>query len=128
MHLQYFGIKYPFTSDNLDEMFLDLNETYEDSVKSKMLHVIFTPKGSRLRMPDFGTNLVQYIFEPNDGDTLSNIKSEITIQVGKYVPGVRFDDISVVRDDKDERGTVVILYYTIQKGENEVSESLGIKI
>ena len=79
-------------------------------------------------MPDFGTNLVQYIFEPNDGDTLSNIKSEITIQVGKYVPGVRFDDISVVRDDKDERGTVVILYYTIQKGENEVSESLGIKI
>lgn len=128
MHLQYFGIKYPFTSNNLDEMFLDLNETYEDSVKSKMLHVIFTPKGSRLRMPDFGTNLVQYIFEPNDGDTLSNIKSEITIQVGKYVPGVRFDDISVVRDDKDERGTVVILYYTIQKGENEVSESLGIKI
>lgn len=126
--MQNFGIKYPFTSDNLDEMFLDLNETYEDSVKSKMLHVIFTPKGSRLRMPDFGTNLVQYIFEPNDGDTLSNIKSEITIQVGKYVPGVRFDDISVVRDDKDERGTVVILYYTIQKGENEVSESLGIKI
>lgn len=126
--MQYFGIKYPFTSDNLDEMFLDLNETYEDSVKSKMLHVIFTPKGSRLRMPDFGTNLVQYVFEPNDGDTLSNIKSEITIQVGKYVPGVRFDDISVVRDDKDERGTVVILYYTIQKGENEVSESLGIKI
>lgn len=126
--MQYFGIKYPFTSDNLDEMFLDLNESYEDSVKSKMLHVIFTPKGSRLRMPDFGTNLVQYIFEPNDGDTLSNIKSEITIQVGKYVPGVRFDDISVVRDDKDERGTVVILYYTIQKGENEVSESLGIKI
>lgn len=126
--MQYFGIKYPFTSDNLDEMFLDLNESYEDSVKSKMLHVIFTPKGSRLRMPDFGTNLVQYIFEPNDGETLSNIKSEITIQVGKYVPGVRFDDISVVRDDKDERGTVVILYYTIQKGENEVSESLGIKI
>lgn len=126
--MQYFGIKYPFTSNNLDEMFLDLNETYEDSVKSKMLHVIFTPKGSRLRMPDFGTNLVQYIFEPNDGETLSNIKSEITIQVGKYVPGVRFDDISVVRDDKDERGTVVILYYTIQKGENEVSESLGIKI
>lgn len=126
--MQYYGIKYPFTSDNLDEMFLDLNETYEDGVKSKMLHVIFTPKGSRLRMPDFGTNLVQYIFEPNDGDTLSNIKSEITIQVGKYVPGVRFDDISVVRDDKDERGTVVILYYTIQKGENEVSESLGIKI
>ena len=126
--MQYFGIKYPFTSDNLDEMFIDLNDTYEDSVKSKMLHVIFTPKGSRLRMPDFGTNLVQYIFEPNDGDTLSNIKSEITIQVGKYVPGVRFDDISVVRDDKDERGTVVILYYTIQKGENEVSESLGIKI
>ena len=126
--MQYFGIKYPFTSNNLDEMFLDLNETYEDSVKSKMLHVIFTPKGSRLRMPDFGTNLVQYIFEPNDGDTLSNIKREITIQVGKYVPGVRFDDISVVRDDKDERGTVVILYYTIQKGENEVSESLGIKI
>lgn len=126
--MQFFGIKYPFTSDNLDEMFLDLNESYEDSVKSKMLHVIFTPKGSRLRMPDFGTNLIQYIFNPKDGETLSDIKREITTQVGKYVPGVKFDDMSVMQDEKDERGTVVILHYSIQKGEIEVSESLGIKI
>ena len=119
--MQFFGIKYPFTSDNLDEMFLDLNESYEDSVKSKMLHVIFTPKGSRLRMPDFGTNLIQYIFNPKDGETLSDIKREITTQVGKYVPGVKFDDISVMQDEKDERGTVVILHYSIQKGEIEVS-------
>ena len=44
------------------------------------------------------------------------------------MPGVKFDDISVMQDEKDERGTVVILHYSIQKGEIEVSESLGIKI
>ena len=60
---QKFGIKYPFTLENDDELYMDLNMTREESLKSRLLHVIFTPKGQRLRNPDFGTDLIKYIFE-----------------------------------------------------------------
>ena len=45
---QRFGIKYPFSSDNLEEIYVDLNDTYTDRVKSEVLHVLFTPKGQKV--------------------------------------------------------------------------------
>ena len=47
---QYYGIKYPFTANNLDGFFLDLNEEPVDKVASEILHVILTPKRSRIIM------------------------------------------------------------------------------
>ena len=59
---QYYGIKFPFTSNNLDGFFLDMNERVEDKIASEILHVILTPKRSRIRKPDFGTDLAKFIF------------------------------------------------------------------
>ena len=41
---QKYGIKYPFTSDNNDNVFMDVNGTYADSIKSKVMHVILTQR------------------------------------------------------------------------------------
>ena len=35
---QYFDIKFPFTSNNVDGFFIDLNETIGDKVLSEILH------------------------------------------------------------------------------------------
>ena len=51
---QKYGIKYPFTTDNDDATYIDLNETYGEGIQSQVLHVIFTPKGQKLRDPDLG--------------------------------------------------------------------------
>ena len=74
---QYYGIKYPFTINNDSGLFIDLNETKDDDILSQILHVIMTRKNTRIKMPDFGTDLIKYIFELNDESTWSNIKSEI---------------------------------------------------
>ena len=63
---QYFGIKYPFMSDGFQNFYLDANETIQDKVRSQLMHIVFTPKGQRLRNPEFGTDLVKYIFEQDD--------------------------------------------------------------
>ena len=55
---QFYGIKYPFTYNNEDLVYVDLNETYEDSIQAQVLHIIFTPKKQKLRDPDFGSDLV----------------------------------------------------------------------
>ena len=125
---QKYGIKYPFTSDNNDNLYLDLNESYSDGVKSQVLHVIFTPRGQKLRDPEFGTNLIKYIFNPSDNDTFNDIKTEITSQVSKYVPSVEFRDVSIYSDENAENGIIVMVEYGVKKGEMTEITKVAVKI
>ena len=125
---QRYGIRYPFTLENNEELYMDLNETPEDSLKSRLLHVIFTPKGQRLRNPDFGTDLIKYIHEPADETTFERLRNDITQQVYKYVPDVNFKDITIYNDDRSENGKIVIIHYTINKGGKEVEQTAALRV
>ena len=128
MLTQHFGIRYPFTLENNDELYMDLNMTREESLKSRLLHVIFTPKGQRLRNPDFGTDLIKYIHEPADDTTFERLRNDITQQVYKYVPDVVFRDISIYNDDRSENGKIVIIHYAIKRGNEEIEETAAIRV
>lgn len=125
---QKYGIKYPFGSDNDDNLFVDLNKSYDEMVKSRVLHVLFTPKGQRYRNPDFGTDLIKFIFNPSDEITFGAIKSEISESIGKYVPSVEFDDISIYDDDTNDNSKIIIIHYTVNKGNTKESTSVAVKI
>lgn len=125
---QKYGIKYPFTNDNDDGTYVDLNKTFSEGIQSQVLHVIFTPKGQRLRDPDFGTDLIKYIFNPSDSLTFGNIKNEISTQISKYVPSVEFRDISVYNDENNENGIVVIIEYGVKKGNKTEVTKVAVKL
>lgn len=125
---QKYGIRYPFTLENDDELYMDLNMTLEESLKSRLLHVVFTPKGQRLRNPDFGTDLIKYIHEPADETTFEELRRDITEQVYKYVPDVNFKDISIYNDEKSENGKIVIIHYTIKKGMREIEQTAALRV
>ena len=74
-----------FVAEDVENYFIDVNKTLKDKVRSILMHVIFTPKGQKLRDPEFGTDLIRYIFEPNDNISWEGIKAEITEIVNKYV-------------------------------------------
>ena len=123
-----FGITYPFSSNNDEVVFLDLDKNMTDRVKSEVLHVLFTPKGQRLRNPDFGTDLIKYIFSPSDDMTFESLKKSLTEDIGKYVNGVLFNDISFSKDENDEHSMIIIVKYGIKKGNKLESTSVGVKI
>lgn len=125
---QKYGIKYPFTSDNEVGLFLDLNQTLADGIKSQVLHVIFTPKGQKLRDPDFGTDLIKYIFSPKDSMVFSEIKSEITSQVSKYVPHVEFRDINIYDSETDDHGIIVSVEYGVKNGNKTDVTTVAVKL
>ena len=125
---QKYGIKYPLSSDNNDNVYMDVNETYADSVKSAVLHVILTQKGQKLRDPDFGTNLVNYIFGPADQINMSAIKREISTQISKYAPGVIFNDLEIYRDENDMNNIMVSITYSVKNGNNTESTTVAIKL
>lgn len=124
---QYFDIKYPFTNDGAEKYELDLNSTVKDRVASDILHVIFTPKGQRLRHPDFGTDLIQYIFEPNNESTWGGVKTEIQNSVARWVDGVTLNNIEVLTND-DGMQIFVRIDYTVQEGKNSYKNSIAIEI
>ena len=127
MSEQFYGIKYPFSEDSEMLTFLDLNESEEESVKSMLLHIIFTPKGQRLRKPEFGTQLMYFLFEPNDNDTWDSIKEDIRRQVSLYLPQVIFNNIKIkqANNEDGDTGVYVEVDYTIStKGVNKQNKVL----
>ena len=114
MSKQYINIQYPF-QNSIKGFFLNLTETDQDAIKSDLMHLILTAKGTRFYMPDFGTNLLKFIFDPNDGLTESNIREEITQAVNKYLPNLKINNIAIdLLDTTDMEYTATVrIHYTI---------------
>lgn len=110
-----YDIKFPFNSTSEFHV-LDMNKNANEEVVSKIMHTIFTPKGQRLRKPDFGTNLVQYIFNPNENQSWSDIIEEISTAVKKNVPNCNIKNVSVDSDDTGYGVYVSIIYSVTEYG------------
>jgi len=109
---KYININYPF-KDSHKGFFLDLNSDDNAAIKADLMHLILTRKGQRLYNPDFGTDLLKFIFEPSDSLTLGQIKEEITTVVKKYLPKLQITEISVVQSTESEYAAVVRIDYSI---------------
>ena len=124
---QYFDIKYPFTNDGIEKYEFDLNESEKDRVASDILHVIFTQKGQRLRNPDFGTDLIKYIFAPDDSTTWSAIKEEIRNTVSRWVNGVTLNDIGVMSTE-DGSHVYVKVDYSVKQGNYIYNNKIAVEL
>jgi phage baseplate assembly protein W len=89
-----YGITFPFR-DSFDGKYLDLTEYAQEEIRTDLIHLLLTRKGSRYFLPDFGTRLYEYIFEPLDGPTFNQIEAEIRDSVEKYIPNLEIDRIAV---------------------------------
>lgn len=89
-----YGINFPFR-DSFDGKYLDLSDYTNEEIRSSLIHLLLTRKGSRYFLPDFGTRLYEYIFEPLDGPTFNDIELEIKDSVEKYIPNLLVTSISV---------------------------------
>ena len=125
---QYYGMKFPFTLNNGDGFCFDLNDNPKDKVASQIAHVILTPKGTRIRMPEFGTNLIKWIFEPNDQETWNGIVEEVTKAVSNYVNGTLLTKIDVVTPEEEDNSVYLDIRYSVfTNGETE-NNRMAIKV
>lgn len=125
---QYYGIKYPFVSDGYEKFFVDTNDSVMEKVRSQLMHVVFTPKGQRLRNPQFGTDLVRYIFEQSDSTSWDEIKNEVSEAVKRWVPNCAVNGIEVVRNEEDEHEIYVKLTYSVQDGNKVEKDSIVVEL
>ena len=113
---QRYGIAFPITIKNGDGSLFDTSDDLVGCVTSEMMHVLFTPKGQRLRDPEFGTELIQYIFNPNDSQTWGDVKHEIKSVVSRYVPDCNLKDVEIAESDDGRELYARIIYSVRQDG------------
>jgi phage baseplate assembly protein W len=103
-----YGVNFPFRESYVGK-YLDISDTTEEEVRSNLIHLLLTRKGYRYYLPDFGTRLYEYIFEPLDGPTFSEIEGEIRDSVEKYMPGVQITNISITDASlgEEDKGTFI---------------------
>ena len=101
-----YGIAFPF-NDSLQGKYLKLTQTANDEIRSNLIHLLLTKKGSRYFLPDFGTRLYEYIFEPLDSPTFNNIESEIKESCDKYLPQLKITNISIKAASDEEEVTTI---------------------
>ena len=112
---KYININFPFKNSG-EGFFLDLTSDSNAAIKADLMHLILTRKGQRLYNPDFGTDLLQFIFQPNDEQTLNDIKAEIKTVVKKYLPNLTINEIKVTESEQSEYAAVINIDYTITEG------------
>lgn len=88
------NLKFPTQDDVNNNYFLDLSRTTKDALKSNLLLLLLTEKGERYYLPDFGTDLNRFIFDPKDSQTLKAIESEIKTSVAKYIPQLTITSVN----------------------------------
>lgn len=89
-----YGINFPFLQSPKGN-YLRLTETTDEEIRTNLVHLLLTRRGSRYFLPDFGTRLYEYIFEPLDGATFEDIRSEIEEQISTYIPNLTINNITI---------------------------------
>lgn len=128
MEKQFFGLKFPFSAVDFNKFYVDLNSNLTDKVKSQLMHIVFTPKGQRVRMPEFGTDLIKYIFQPSDGDTWEAVKNEVSDAVSRWSDNLALNNIRVIKNKENEFEIFVRLDYSVTDGNKVANDSLIVKL
>jgi phage baseplate assembly protein W len=111
-NLKFINIDFPF-QESKEGFFLNLNNVDAKAIRADLMHLILTRKGERLYNPEFGSDLMKFIFEPNDSLTYSEIKLDIQTTVKKYIPNLNVDDFIVTPNPENEYKADVRIEYTI---------------
>ena len=72
-----------------------------DQAFENLKTLLLTRKGERYQQPEFGTSLLNILFEPNTSLVKQAIDDFITQPVARWLPYINIEDINVVTPEDD---------------------------
>jgi phage baseplate assembly protein W len=100
-----YGINFPFR-DSLRGDYLQLTELQPEEIKADLIHLLLTRKGSRYFLPEFGTRLYEFLFEPFDSLTFNAIESDIRDAIQNFMPNLLVNSLSITPADPQEEADI----------------------
>jgi len=96
-----YGVDFPFDTSLRGDA-VKMTESASDEIRSSLLHLLLTRKGSRYYLPDFGTRLYEFLFEPLDIVSFDVIETDIRESISKYIPNLVINKITIEPLNQDE--------------------------
>lgn len=88
------NIKFPLEDDKEKNNLFVLNYVTKNALVSDLQLLLYTKKGQRYYMPDYGTNLEKFIFEPEDTTTEDQIIADLRQSVRDYMPEITINTVN----------------------------------
>lgn len=89
-----YGVTFPF-NDSIRGDYLQLTDYRAQQIRADLIHLLLTRKGSRYYLPEFGTRLYEFLFEPLDGLTFGAIESDIREAIEQFMPNLLVNKITI---------------------------------
>lgn len=110
------GWKFPIQVDPKSGRIM--TSEYEEDIEEAIRIILFTSKGERIMNPDFGSSVMEYIFNLTDDMMIGLLESEIEEAINLWEPRVK-DVKSTVDFDKSEPEKLLIsISYVVRKTNN----------
>jgi phage baseplate assembly protein W len=106
------NVKLPMVLDPDDG--IKLNKTFEAAIRQNFINLLFTIKGERVMIPEFGVGLSTFLFEQDTIQTRQDIIERIREQLSNYLPVVELEEIKFLSQKDDSSLRPHFLYMRIQ--------------
>jgi len=84
---------------------------------SSILAILLTPIGTRIMLPEFGSQLPELVFETNDDLLQQQVRAYVVDAVQRWEPRVRVRDVKCYRDQYDDNALhVEVTYESVTDG------------
>ncbi len=120
-----YGIDFPFRRGD-NGYYFDTTKSEKDAIKASLRHLLLTKKGERLMKPEFGTNLLDFVFEQDDKETENSILYEIQDTVKKFLPSITITKINI--NKVEEQSINIEVNYSFTNGGFVTKDTLNITI
>ncbi|PWB50738.1 MAG: baseplate protein [Candidatus Methanoperedenaceae archaeon] len=104
------GWKYPLEIDKGKIAFSE----GEDSIKESIIIILSTGKGERIMRPDFGCEINELVFSPNNSQTASLIAFHIKDALMKWEPRIDVLDVNAYPDTTERNKININIDYMIK--------------
>ena len=85
----------------------------ETNVRESIRIILLTDERERLRLPEFGGSLSQYLFEPNTATTRQQIRDRIQRALAQWEPRIRLESVVVDPDPQDAEAAIATITYRL---------------
>ena len=106
------NIQFPFRDDTEKNTLISSTKISKEALSSNLMLLLLTRKGERYYDPNYGTNLLKFLFDPNDSILESEIAEDLRRTVSRYMPNLTIDNLSFNKESDDEHRINVLILFT----------------
>ena len=100
----------------------------EENIREAVRIILMTEQRERLRLPEFGGALRQFLFEPNTVSTRHSIQDRINKALARWEPRIRIESVAVEADPSDAEAAIATITYKLVSTQTRERVSLNVKL